>query len=150
MEHYKELVVENQVENQGISLEELEEFCYPSISPSLDGIIPPASLMPLNNVDKTGHKRAVHSVEVADKKPEILSMGILSKEILSMGIGAFGRMIHGKKAGKQICPLCGFEGKTRNPYRRLQDHLGRTEAMINPSLAIFRSIKYLSITNWIN
>ena len=40
-------------------------------------------------------------------------------------IGAIGQTVHGLKENKQVCPLCDFEATTKNPYRHLQDHLGK-------------------------
>ena len=40
-------------------------------------------------------------------------------------IGAIGQTVHGLKENKQVCPLCNFEATTKNPYRHLQDHLGK-------------------------
>ena len=40
-------------------------------------------------------------------------------------IGAIGQTVHGLKENRQVCPLCKFEATTKNPYRHLQDHLGK-------------------------
>ena len=80
----------------------------------------------LNNLKLRAKAKVSHATIVPYKKPN-----------KTKSIGAIGQELHGSQGqGKQLCPLCNFEGKTRNPYRHLQDHLGKTAAVRSLHLII--------------
>ena len=88
------------------SLRQAGQFSSP-LTPSTDN---------LNNLKLRAKAKVSHATIVPYKKPN-----------KTKSIGAIGQELHGSQGqGKQLCPLCNFEGKTRNPYRHLQDHLGKT------------------------
>ena len=98
------------------SLRQAGQFSSP-LTPSTDN---------LNNLKLRAKAKVSHATIVPYKKPN-----------KTKSIGAIGQELHGSQGqGKQLCPLCNFEGKTRNPYRHLQDHLGKTAAVCSLHLII--------------
>ena len=98
------------------SLRQAGQFSSP-LAPSTDN---------LNNLKLRAKAKVSHATIVPYKKPN-----------KTKSIGAIGQELHGSQGqGKQLCPLCNFEGKTRNPYRHLQDHLGKTAAVRSLHLII--------------
>ena len=98
------------------SLRQAGQFSSP-LTPSTDN---------LNNLKLRAKAKVSHATIVPYKKPN-----------KTKSIGAIGQELHGTQGqGKQLCPLCNFEGKTRNPYRHLQDHLGKTSGVRSLHLII--------------
>ena len=98
------------------SLRQAGQFSSP-LAPSTDN---------LNNLKLRAKAKVSHATIVPYKKPN-----------KTKSIGAIGQELHGSQGqGKQLCPLCNFEGKTRNPYRHLQDHLGKTSGVRSLHLII--------------
>ena len=80
----------------------------------------PAPSQPQNQEPQTGLKRKSdesHATVVAYKRPKT------GPSITAMSQAVNGSL--GKTSGNCICPICRFEGVTKNPYRHLQDHMAR-------------------------
>ena len=76
----------------------------------------PLSLGDVTNTRNSSRHNPESQVMVPIKRPR----AITSLRALAQGT-------HGAAAGERDCPLvCGFRATTKNPYRHLQDHLGRS------------------------
>ena len=85
----------------------------PTLGPSLRDRNEDVNRVPRNGMKRNLESAQNHETVVPYKRPRTAT-----------SIGAIGQALYGL-AGKQICPLCRFEATTKNPYRHLQDHLGR-------------------------
>ena len=128
---------QNQAPQTGVKRESPESHALavkrPKIGPSLGAIGQavlspeqsstfPAPSPPQNQEPQTGLKRKSeesHATVVAYKRPKT------GPSISAMGQAVHGGLGKSNQSGNCICPICRFEGVTKNPYRHLQDHMAR-------------------------
>ena len=103
-------------------LEELNRMAPAPGQFQLSAEQPPAFLEvvpPQNSATQNGFKRKNR------ESPETV-VPSYKRSRTHTSIGAMGQAIHGLEGEKvQVCPLCRWVARTKNPYRHLQDHLGR-------------------------
>merc|ERR1719282_1341431 len=110
---------QNQAPQTGVKRPKTEPSNGTVVTPEQSSTFPAPS-PPQNPESQTLLKRKSdesHATVVAYKRPKTGPSITAMSQAVNGGLG--------KTSGNCICPICRFEGVTKNPYRHLQDHMAR-------------------------